>query len=128
MKPTNPCVLTINGGSSSIKFSLFEAGQSPRRTLEGGIELLHSLERRAGCIRWCSLAASGRTRLQFVPGSAMGWDFSASNSKKNKMLPMRASFFYGVKPGFGTRHLHGRRTHDCQGSLLRAPTRLKKEN
>src|SRR5579862_7664320 len=33
-----PCILTINGGSSSIKFALFEAGDSLRRILEGGIE------------------------------------------------------------------------------------------
>ena len=26
MKPSNPRILTINGGSSSIKFALFEAG------------------------------------------------------------------------------------------------------
>jgi acetate kinase len=31
-------VLTINGGSSSIKFALFEAGDTLRRILEGGIE------------------------------------------------------------------------------------------
>ena len=31
-------ILTINGGSSSIKFALFEAGGSLRRILEGGIE------------------------------------------------------------------------------------------
>jgi len=35
---TNPRILTINGGSSSIKFALFEAGDSLRRILEGGIE------------------------------------------------------------------------------------------
>jgi acetate kinase len=38
MKPANPRILTINGGSSSIKFALFEAGDSFRRILEGGIE------------------------------------------------------------------------------------------
>lgn len=38
MKPDNPRILTINGGSSSIKFALFEAGESPRRILAGGIE------------------------------------------------------------------------------------------
>ncbi len=32
------CILTINGGSSSIKFALFEAGESLRRILEGKIE------------------------------------------------------------------------------------------
>ena len=38
MKPANPRILTINGGSSSIKFALFEAGDSLRRILEGEIE------------------------------------------------------------------------------------------
>ncbi len=38
MKFANPRILTINGGSSRIKFALFEAGDSLRRILEGGIE------------------------------------------------------------------------------------------
>jgi len=38
LKPANPRILTINGGSSSIKFALFEAGASLRRILAGGIE------------------------------------------------------------------------------------------
>ena len=38
MKPVNPRILTINGGSSSIKFALFEADGSLRRILEGAIE------------------------------------------------------------------------------------------
>jgi len=38
MKPDNPRILTINGGSSSIKFALFEICESPRRILAGGIE------------------------------------------------------------------------------------------
>lgn len=38
MKPANPRILTINGGSSSIKFALFEIGESLRRILTGGIE------------------------------------------------------------------------------------------
>jgi acetate kinase len=37
-KPANPRILTINGGSSSIKFALFEAGDSLRRILQGAIE------------------------------------------------------------------------------------------
>jgi acetate kinase len=36
--PGRPLILTINGGSSSIKFALFEAGDSLRRILGGGIE------------------------------------------------------------------------------------------
>jgi acetate kinase len=38
MKQAKACVLTINGGSSSIKFTLFEAGNSLRRILAGSIE------------------------------------------------------------------------------------------
>ncbi|MGC2423476.1 MAG: acetate/propionate family kinase [Nitrospirota bacterium] len=38
IKPANPRILTINGGSSSIKFALFEACGLLQRILEGGIE------------------------------------------------------------------------------------------
>ena len=38
MELANPRILTINGGSLSIKFALFEAGDSLQRILEGGIE------------------------------------------------------------------------------------------
>jgi hypothetical protein len=31
MKPPNPRIVTINGRSSSVKFALFEAGDSLRR-------------------------------------------------------------------------------------------------
>lgn len=37
VKGTRPCVLTINGGSSSIKFALFESDASLLRILEGSI-------------------------------------------------------------------------------------------
>lgn len=33
-----PCVLTINGGSSSIRFAVFKAGESPLRRLDGKID------------------------------------------------------------------------------------------
>lgn len=38
MQSAHPLVLTINGGSSSIKVALFEVGQSLRRILEGGVD------------------------------------------------------------------------------------------
>ena len=38
MKSIHPQILTINGGSSSIKFALFEVGVSLRRILSGAIE------------------------------------------------------------------------------------------
>jgi acetate kinase len=31
MKSALPCILTINGGSSSIRFAVYEAGKTPRR-------------------------------------------------------------------------------------------------
>ncbi len=33
-----PCILTLNGGSSSIRFALYEAGKTLRRRLDGKIE------------------------------------------------------------------------------------------
>jgi len=44
MKSANTHVLTINGGSSSIKFALFEVGDSLRRILEGGVERIGQAE------------------------------------------------------------------------------------
>ena len=38
MKLTSPSILTINGGSSSIKFALFEDGDKWRQIMEGAIE------------------------------------------------------------------------------------------
>jgi acetate kinase len=36
--PLAPCILTINGGSSSIKSASFEIANTLQRILEGGIE------------------------------------------------------------------------------------------
>jgi len=38
MEAGNQHILTINGGSSSIKFALFNSGTSPKRILAGGID------------------------------------------------------------------------------------------
>ena len=38
MKSKSPCILTINGGSSSIRFGVYEAGETPRRRLDGKID------------------------------------------------------------------------------------------
>jgi hypothetical protein len=38
VQPARARILTINGGSSSIKFALFEADQSLRRILAGSVE------------------------------------------------------------------------------------------
>jgi acetate kinase len=44
MSPSKTIVLTINGGSSSIKFALYESSGSLRRILAGGIERIGSAE------------------------------------------------------------------------------------
>ena len=44
MKPANPRILTINGGSSSIKFALFEVSAPLQRILSGGIERIGTPE------------------------------------------------------------------------------------
>jgi acetate kinase len=38
MKPANPRILAINGGSSSIKFGLYQAGEPPERKLYGRVD------------------------------------------------------------------------------------------
>jgi acetate kinase len=36
--PANPCILTVNGGSSSIKFTMYTAVEPLRRTLDGSVD------------------------------------------------------------------------------------------
>jgi acetate kinase len=38
MKPVLPCILTINAGSSSIRFAVYQAGTMPRRLLSGKVD------------------------------------------------------------------------------------------
>ena len=38
MKSANPRILTINGGSSSIKFAMYQVGEALERTLHGKID------------------------------------------------------------------------------------------
>jgi acetate kinase len=38
MKSALPCILTINGGSSSIRFAVYEAGDTLRRRLDGKVD------------------------------------------------------------------------------------------
>ena len=77
MKPANPKILTINGGSSSIKFALFDAGGSLRRLLAGGIERIGLSE---ACLRVKGLnQADNFSRPVAAPdhkvavGSLMDW-------------------------------------------------------
>lgn len=38
MKSAGKCILTINGGSSSIRFAVYETGETLRRRLNGMID------------------------------------------------------------------------------------------
>ena len=38
MKPANPCILTINGGSSSVKFAEYRVGEPLKRGLHGTVD------------------------------------------------------------------------------------------
>ena len=38
MKPANPSILTINGGSSSIKFAVYSAGEPLKRSIHGTVD------------------------------------------------------------------------------------------
>jgi acetate kinase len=44
MNTSNPLILTINGGSSSIKFAVFEAGNTLKRILAGSLERIGQSE------------------------------------------------------------------------------------
>jgi acetate kinase len=76
-KPANPRILTINGGSSSIKFALFETGDSLRRILEGVIERIGLPEAKL-CVKGMS-PADNFSRLVAAPdhtvavGTLMDW-------------------------------------------------------
>ena len=79
MKTSNPRNLTINGGSSSIKFSLFEAGDSLRRILEGWIEMTDR-----------QIAAKVRKYLHnWSP--AIGWRSNHPTQYGSKILMVKSS-------------------------------------
>ena len=44
MKPANPRILTLNGGSSSIKFALYETGNPMVRKLHGTVDRIGGSE------------------------------------------------------------------------------------
>ncbi len=70
VKPADPRILTINGGSSSIKFALFEAGESLRPVLRGGIERIGEPE--------AILRVKGGSRKEDVSRSIVAPDHSGA--------------------------------------------------
>jgi acetate kinase len=94
MRPAKPRILTINGGSSSIKFALFEAGRSLRRILDGAIERIGLAE---AALRVNGLnQADNFSRPVAAPdhaaalGFVMGWNSLESNLKQNETRRTRA--------------------------------------
>jgi len=73
-KPTYASVLTINGGSLSIKFALFEAGDSLQRLLKRGIEMTER-----------QIAVNVREYFhKQIP--AIGWKSNRPTQRGNKFL------------------------------------------
>jgi acetate kinase len=67
---TSPSILTINGGSSSLKFALFEAGDSRRRVLEGAIDRIGLPE--------AALRVKGANQVDTVSRSVTAPDHTAA--------------------------------------------------
>jgi hypothetical protein len=74
MKPANPHILTVNGGSPSIKSVLFEAGDSLQRTREGETEMTER-----------QIAAKVREYFH-MQNSAIGWKSKPPTQCGNKSL------------------------------------------
>ena len=72
MKPVNPRVLALNGGSSSIKFALFDAGDPLQRILGGGVERIGLAE--------ATLRVEGLTSADNFMRSAAASDYTAAAS------------------------------------------------
>ena len=75
MEKANACILTINGGSSSIKFALFEAGDSLRRILEGRIERI-GLPQALFTVKGQDKAENNHAAMMVSGGFATGGVFS----------------------------------------------------
>jgi acetate kinase len=70
MKPAESNVLTINGGSSSIKFALFDASGSPQRMLGGELERIGTSQ--------ASLAVKGPNQKDNFSRSVTAADHTAA--------------------------------------------------
>jgi acetate kinase len=105
MKPANSRILTINGGSSSIKFALFEASRSLPRILSGAMERIGLPD---ATLRVKGLSpADNFSRSVTAPdhtaavGALMDWieEWSMSQSKDNSGRPALAAVGHRVVHG-----------------------------
>ncbi|MGD0664057.1 MAG: acetate/propionate family kinase [Syntrophorhabdales bacterium] len=110
MKPANPRILTINGGSSSIKFALFEAGDSLGRILEGAIERIGLPE--------AALKVKGKSRADNFSRPVTAPDHTAAVSALMDWIEERIGV--GMLTAVGHRVVHG-------GPKYSAPQRITAE-
>jgi acetate kinase len=110
MKPANPRILTINGGSSSIKFALFEAEESLRRLLEGKIERIGLPE--------ATLWVKGEDKADNFRQAIQVADHTAAEGVLVDWLEKRVG--RAALVGVGHRVVHG-------GQRYREPQRITKE-
>ncbi len=97
MKPAQKCVLTLNGGSSSIKFALYEIGGALRRLCSGRIE-------RIG-IAGTTFTVKGATAAENVSRKITARDHGAAVEILRKW--MEANVGAGVVVAMGHRVVHG---------------------
>jgi acetate kinase len=97
MRAAKPCVLTINGGSSSIRFALYEAGDEPRRLFLGKID-------RIG-LGGTNLVATDPARKRLVSRRLKASDYDAAAGEMLDWLDAQPAF--ASVRAVGHRVVHG---------------------
>lgn len=110
MKPDKPHILTINGGSSSIKFALFGANDALRPILAGGIERIGLPETR--------LRVKVLNQADDISSLVKATDYAAAIGTLMDWIDDR--FRGGALAAVGHRIVHG-------GSLYHEPQRITAE-
>jgi hypothetical protein len=112
------CILTVNGGSSSIKFALYVVGDLLRRILDGSLQRI-GLPEATFVVKGSHFTFRGPWRYRTHPSAAgllMGW--------------LHQRIERGALTGVGHRGLSGRRTrfqHFClAGCILRPDRRARR--
>src|ERR1700692_1357067 len=117
MEAANPRILTINGGSSSIKFALFEVADSLRRILEGGVQGIGQ----PGANLWMKglNEAENSSRLVTVPNHAAAVDVLMGGIEDRRELRSLAGVGHGGVHGGPTYREPQRITADMVEELRR---------
>lgn len=74
--PTGACILTVNGGSSSIKFALYQMRAQPQKGLHGKIERIGLLGNQLVTVTPVALHLT-RVCLTLCGDRTIGWASSA---------------------------------------------------